>query len=579
VNHSNTALLLRLMKLARPHLGWMALGALLTLITAFASIGLLAVSGWFLASMAAAGIAGVTMNYFTPAGVIRFLAMTRTAGRYGERLVTHNATLKLLAELRVWFYRRLEPLAPARLQGLHSGDLLSRIQSDIDRLDNLYLRILLPIVVSLVGVPLLLLLISRYDSQLALVALLGLMSVALLLPLWTVHRSQQPGEKQVAAEASLRQAQLDAVAGMRELLIYGADDAHQQHCEKLSNQQLTLQDRLEQINASGQAFSLLAINLTVVATLWLLIPQVAGELRPPPQLAMLALLILAGFELVLPMPLALEQLPATLASARRLYQLADQPPARPDPAQPLSLPTYHSISINAVTFAYPGQQTPALNSLSLDIQHRQKVALIGPSGAGKSTLIQLLNGFWPISEGHIELGGTDINQLSGDALRSQIAVVPQHPHLFSATLAENLRMANPDATQAMMDDACQQAGLLAFIRSLPEGYNTWLGEQGQGLSGGQARRFAIARALLKDAPVLILDEPTEGLDPQTEQALIETLNPIMATRTVLVISHRPAILQAMDQICVLERGKVRAMDTHQQLLMENRYYQHLISLF
>lgn len=580
MNHtSNHHVLWRLLKLARPHAGWMALGAFLTLITALASIGLLAVSGWFLASMAAAGIAGVTMNYFTPAGVIRFLAIVRTAGRYAERLVTHNATLKLLAELRLWFYNRLEPLAPAGLQGLHSGELLSRIQADIDRLDNLYLRILVPFIVALVGVPLLIWLISRYDPTLAMISLVGLLGVALLIPLWSHYANRTPGQQQVQQSAALRAAQMDAVAGLKELLIYGAAERHSKHCQRLSDQLMASQQASDRVNAASQALSLLLINLTVVAALWLLIPQVASDSRPPVELAMLALLILSGFELALPMPLALEQLAPTLESARRLFQLADQQPPRPEPEQPVEPGRFESLQCRQLSFSYPGRQQAALQHFDLTLQAGEKIALIGPSGAGKSTLINLLSGFWPTAENALLVNGIDINHIKGDALRSQIAVVSQQPHLFAASLAENLRMANPAADRTMMEHACQQAGLGDFLAELPEGLNTPLGEYGQGLSGGQARRLAIARALLKDAPILILDEPTEGLDPQTEQALMKTLQPIMAKRTVILISHRPAMLSLMDRICVLDEGRIRAKGSHSELLAESEYYRNLLRLF
>lgn len=585
-NHhlSNRALLWRLLQLARPHLGWMLLGALLTLITTLASIGLLAISGWFLASMAVAGLAGVTFNYFTPAGVIRFLAIVRTAGRYGERLVTHNATLKLLSELRLWCYQRLEPLAPARLQGLHSGDLLNRLQNDIDRLDSLYLRIAVPVLVAALGVPGLLWLISRYDPQLVPVLLAGLLSVGVLIPLWGQRQSKQYSQTLLRQSAALRSAQLDTLSGMRELLIYGADQRQQQHCQQLSDSLLACQSERDRISAVTQAVSLIAINLTVLAGLWWLIPQIASGARPPVELAMLTLLLLAGFELVQPLPLALELLPETLAAARRLFRLTDQPPVRPEPGIPATVPVRSDLQIRDLSFSYPATRNrpaslPVLQNLNLQLNQGDCLALIGPSGAGKSTLTQLLCGFWPIESGQMLLGSTDINQLAGDELRRQIAVVSQRPYLFSTTLEENLRMARPDASREQLDRACQQAGLLAFVQSLPDGYQTWLGEQGQGLSGGQARRLAIARALLQEAPLLILDEPTEGLDRQTEQALIKNLQPLLASRTTLLISHRPALLQLADQICILRDGKVVRQGQHQTLVQHSTYYQNLLTVF
>ncbi|MBY4675704.1 thiol reductant ABC exporter subunit CydC [Marinobacterium arenosum] len=565
------ALLWRLLRLAKPHWRWMALGTLLSLLTLLANIGLLAISGWFLAAMAAAGLAGVTMNYFTPAGVIRFLAIVRTAGRYGERLVTHNATFKLLSELRVWFYRRLEPLAPAGLQGLRHGDLLSRLQADIDALDHFYLRVLLPGLVALVAVPLLLLVIANYDGPLALATGLALLLAGVLIPLWLGGATRAAGRATVRDGARLRAALIDGVQGLRELILYRAADRHAEQCRQFSESLADQQQRINHCAATALLASTLVVGLLVWAALWWLIPQVTSGTRPAVELVMLVLLVMASFEAVQPLPLALEQLSTTLAAARRLFDLADQPPLRPEPACPVELPNSHQLELVDLRFRYSPEQPPLLRGIDLQIEPGEKIALVGASGAGKSTLVQLLLGFWPLEAGQIRLGGQSIDRLPADRLRERFAVVSQHSHLFNATVADNLRLADPTASDEALQQACRAAGIHPLIASLPDGYQTYIGEGGRGLSGGQQRRLAIAQALLKPAPILILDEPTEGLDPITEREVGETLAQAMVDRTVILISHRPALLSHMDRVLLLEDGKLQAEGPHQTLLANTRY--------
>ena len=579
--------LLRLLALSRAQWQWMSLGILLALITVTANISLLSISGWFLASMAIAGIAGTSINYFTPAAIIRFLAILRTAGRYGERLVTHDATLRLLSDMRVWFYKRLEPLAPAQLQHYRSGDLLSRLQADIDMLDNFYLRLLLPSVVALVGVPLVVAIIALYDHHIAALTLTALLLVGVAIPLHLGYRTQKKGEEIIVESAALRTALIDGIQGMRELIIYDATERHSHHCFSLSHSFTDKQRHINRTSSSSQGATLLIINICVWLSLWLLIPQVAAGIRPPVELAMLILLVMASFETVLQMPLAFEHLSATLAAARRLFTIIDTEPHRKEPTNASPVPQIYDLCLNDVHFRYEGNSPPpnrpeenwALNSFNLTVKQGEKVAIIGPSGAGKTTVTNLLLGFWQAQKGSINLGGRNIDSFHSEDLRGHFSIVSQHSYLFANTIRHNLLLGNPHADQAMLDHACRISGLEDFIRSLPDGYETWLGETGKGLSGGQSRRIAIAQALLKQAPILILDEPTEGLDPITESEVTSALFEAMKGRTVILITHRLAMLEEMDNIAVIENGAVVECGSHQQLNKTGQRYQDLLSYF
>jgi ATP-binding cassette subfamily C protein CydC len=559
----------------------MALGAILALITLIANLTLMATSGWFIAAMAVAGGSGASMNYFTPAALIRTAAILRTIGRYLERLVTHEATLRQLSGLRVWFYRHLEPLAPARLQQFHSGDLLSRIRADIDALDNLYLRTLVPVAVAAAGLALSFAFLAAFDLGIALFALAMLLTAGVLVPLWARISGAGPGRRMVQTQAELRGLAIDGIQGLPELLVYGAAAAHAQRLHTLSLALTADQDRMSAYAGISQGAVTLAANLTLWGILWLAAPLVgpAGSGAPiaPPSLALLALFTLAAFEAVAPLPLALQHLGGTLAAARRLFEIVDAEPAVVEPQRPSPRPKRYDLELSGVHFSYPGRDRPALAGIDLRIPEGGRVAVVGSTGSGKSTLFNLLLRFWAPDQGSIHLGGHDLSAFHGEDLRRHIAVVSQHTHLFAATIRENLLLANPDAPQAALEQACEAAQIHRFIAGLPEGYDTWLGDTGVRLSGGQARRIAIARALLKDAPILLLDEPTEGLDGPTESSLMAAIDDLMRGRTVLLISHRGMGLEAMGEILVLDSGRVRERGTHRQLLGAE-HYPHLLGL-
>lgn len=544
----------RLWQLFQPYRAWMLVGTLAAILTLLANVTLMAAAGWFLTAMAAAGAAGVAMNYFTPAAMIRASAMLRTAGRYSERLVNHEATFRLIASLRVWFYQHLEPLAPARLQHYHSGDLLSRIRADIDALDNLYVRVLVPVVVANVSLLLFTIFLLIYHPLLALAGLSFWVLAGVALPIWSQARGRLPGQRIAEDEAALRSAVIDGVQGLAELTLYGAAERHAQHIDGLSRRLIADQARLSSDHGLTQAAVGLCAGLSLWVLLWIAIPLVESGRLLPPQLAMLALFMLASFEAVAPLPQAFQMLGRTLAAAQRLFAIVDTEPAVAEPSTPSPQPERFDIAFTAISFSYPDAARPALTNITLQVPQGTRAAVIGATGSGKSTLFNLLLRFWAADAGSIRIGGHEILDFHGDALRRHIAVVSQHTHLFDATIRENLLLANPEATQDAIESACRVAQIHDFIATLPEGYETWVGETGVRLSGGQGRRIAVARALLKDAPILLLDEPTEGLDAATERDLMQALDALMVGRTVLLITHRPAGLDWVDQVLVLDQG-------------------------
>lgn len=588
---------IRLVSLLKPQLPLMLLGGLLSVITVLANISLLAVSGWFITLMALAGTTGMTVNYFTPAAIIRFLAIVRTAGRYAERMLTHRATFNALAHLRHYFYQQLEPLLPYYRVDLRSGDLLARLQQDIDNLDNFYLRVLLPMMVALISVPIVCYALAQFSPVIAWLMLSALLVVAVIFPLISYVASIKLSQQKTQLESHLTEALVNGIGAIKTLLVYQVGIQYQRTIASITKQYFEVRYRLVKINAALTALTFLLINLSALACLFILIPQlVTGDVDIKSLVAVI-LLVLVSFETVSSMPLAMQLLPQSMASATRLFAIIDKD-------KPVDIGTevvkHGDIHFENFTFSYPEQKIATLFDINLSIKTGEKVAIIGASGAGKSTLINLLMGFWPtglaltslasdstseLAKGRITIAGTELSLLKQGSLREHIALMSQQGYLFDASIADNLRLAKSDATEQEMREVCQLVNLSSFIDSLPTGLDTWLGATGTGLSGGQAQRLQIAQLLLRPAKVLILDEPTKGLDRLNEEAIMSNILAYVKLhqQTLLVITHKPLMLEQMDKIVVMENGRVVAQGSHQQLVSgevsDKRYYQNLLNYF
>ncbi|QEM68358.1 thiol reductant ABC exporter subunit CydC [Geobacter sp. FeAm09] len=566
--------LLRLLKLAWPYRAWLLAALGLSLATLLANVGLLALSGWFIAAMALAGIGGIPINYHYPAAGIRALAILRTLGRYAERVVGHQASLRLLAGLRVWIYRRMEPLAPARLEGYASGDLLSRIRADIDSLDTFYLRLLAPVLTALGGCLALVLFLWWFSGAVAL-ATAGLLALSgVFLPLAVYLAGRTPGARATRTASELRTAVVDGLRGMEELLACGGAERQKERVEELNRRLLADQARLAGLAGISAGGVGLCSGLALWLALVISIPLVRAGALSGPQMVMLALFCQAAFEAVLPLPPAFRLLGQTLAAARRIFTLADGTPAVREPREPAPLPATAHISLRGVGFCYD-DGAAALAGIDLDLAPGRKVALVGASGAGKSTLLALLLRFREYDSGSITLAGREIREYGGEDVRRLMAVAGQQPFLFNATLRENLLIARPGAGEDMLVAAARMAGIHDEIATFAEGYDTPAGEGGVKLSGGQVRRLAIARAILKDSPILLLDEPTEGVDASAARSLLERLFRYAERRALLVITHSRIGLEAMDEVLLLDEGRIVERGSHTELLARSRRYRDM----
>jgi ATP-binding cassette subfamily C protein CydC len=542
------------------------------------AVGLLALSGWFISAAAYAGLAVASahlFNFFHPSIGVRMFAIGRTLARYAERIVSHDATFRILQSLRSWFYLKLEPLAPSRLMMYRSADVLNRIVSDIDALDNLYLRVLSPSSVALVTSFLVVAFLWIFDPFIAMstaaylaVAGFGVTAAALKL-------GEPCGHEIAQRTAELRVQIIDMLQGLADLLVFNAHHHHLETVTRSNRALLRSQLRMSHIRGLSMALITMIAGLAVLTALYLAVNMVSLELLDGANLALITLAILACFEAVLPLPTAYQYLGRTREAGRRLLEIVEIEPEITYPDTTATLSSHPGVTFEKISFRYNEIDPWALKDININIPAGHRTAVIGETGSGKSTLIHLLVRFWNPTTGCIRLAGRDIRNIDEAGLRRAISVVSQQPYMFNATLRENLLIADPGAGDDELFTALESAGLKAFVKNLPDGLNTWVGEAAKLLSGGQARRLALARTMLCNAPVWVLDEPTEGLDSITEQKFMLELKRKTRDRTMLLITHRLTDLHWMDNIVMLEKGQVAAQGSHAELLESNHRYAHL----
>ncbi len=538
----------RLLRLALPHWPWLAGGVLLGVIAIGSNVALMGLSAYLISK---AAIATSVAELALAVTGVRVLAISRAGFRYLERYTTHRAMFRILSTVRVWFYRAIEPLAPARLVRAHSGDLLARSVNDVDAFEEFYIRVLVPPIVAAVVVAGVSLVYGAFDLALGLALAGFLLLTGVVLPLVTRWLSRGPATNAATIRGDVGAMLIDEVAGVADLVALDAAAGHRQRLLARATELDAARFRLGLIEGTASVLSGLLASLAGLVILVLAIPLVSDSQVEGVFLAALPLAAIAAFEAVQPLSRSLQLLDSTRASARRLFELIDEPPPVTDPMPTADPPTRHDLVIDGLSFRFSTDQPWVLHDLSLRIEPGERVALVGPSGCGKSTLVSLLLRFWEYEHGRISVGGCDLHQLEQDDARDLFSVVPQDVHLFNATIEDNLRVAAGDATGEDLDRACAVAQLDRFVASLPAGYDTVVGEDGLLLSGGERRRLAIARAVLKDAPMVILDEATADLDSSTEAALWAALDQWLVGRTVLVISHRPTVAAHVDRVVEL----------------------------
>ncbi|HEY2258401.1 MAG TPA: thiol reductant ABC exporter subunit CydC [Solirubrobacteraceae bacterium] len=535
-----------------------------------AGIGLLATSAWLVSrasqhpeeSALALGIVAVQL-----------FGLSRGLLRYGQRLTSHDAAFRALAGLRVRVYEHLERLLPTGLPSFHSGDLLARFVDDVESLQDLVVRVICPLAIAiLVGLATVAFVWSILPVA-GVILLVTLLLAGTALP-WLSGRLARRGEaRQAAARGELTTAVVDLVRGAPELAAYGAAEARLEQASAIDARLARIAGQTARTAGVGQGLASLLPGLAMFMSLVAGLLAVQDGHLPVVLLAVVTVVPLAAFELTTGLPAAAQSLARVRASLGRVSRVLDAPPRVIDPTDPTPLPAGAlSLRVRDLRCRYEEDGRWALDGLSLDLAPGRRVAIVGRSGAGKSTLANVLLRFLAYQRGSVTLGGVELSDLRGDDCRRAVGLVAQDAHIFDSTLEANLRLARPDATADQLRDALARARLLDWVQELPAGLQTEVGEHGGRISGGQRQRLAAARALLADFPLLLLDEPGEHLDTATADAIVADLLDAAGDRSVLLITHRLAGLEAVDEVIVLDAGRALERGTHAELLARGGAY-------
>ncbi|MBF1241479.1 MAG: cysteine/glutathione ABC transporter ATP-binding protein/permease CydC [Haemophilus parainfluenzae] len=566
---------LRLFKFAKLPL---FLGLVLMITGLASSIGLLTTSGWFLAATSIAGL-GTLFNFFYPSASVRGLAIGRTLFRYFEKLVTHDATFRILAKLRVQVFEKIIPLSPGVLNRYRNSDLLNRLVSDVDTLDSLYLRLIAPFITAIFVILAMCIGLSFVNAPLALGLGASLLLLVFVIPTVFYQLGKKFGDKLVHSRALYRTQFLEFIQAQAELLLFNAEDKLKDNMAKTEANWQADQQKEANLSGFSTALSLFLNGLIIAAMLWFSSQAEFGndEYRMA-FIALFTFAALGSFEILMPLGSAFLHIGQVIASAERVTDIIEQQP----------LVTFNGkaefdqnattlIETKDLSFTYPERQNRALENLNLTIQKGQKVAILGKTGSGKSTLLQLLVRNYDANQGELFLAGKPIVDYAEDTLRSQFCFLTQRVHVFSDTLRQNLQFASAvNISDEKMIEVLNQVGLGKLLEQ-EQGLDIWLGDGGRPLSGGEQRRLGLARILLNDAPILLLDEPTEGLDRETERQILRLILAHAENKTLIMVTHRLTAIEQFDELCVIDEAKLIEKGTYAELLqLEKGFFKQLV---
>ena len=536
------------------------LGTILAITSLSASIGLLSLSGWFLAASFLVG-STILFNFFYPSSGVRGLAIGRTISRYFERLVTHDATFRVLAELRISVFKKLIPLSPSGLNHFRNSELLNRLVADVDTLDTLYLNLLSPFISAIMVITFMAIGLSFVSALLAVIICSTLLALLFIFPAIFYRLGQKSGKKIIQARAEYRSQFIEWIQLNAEFLLFGLVPQMTQNLEKTEQTWLHSQSKESQLTGFSNAL-LTFMNGILVCVVFLLVTtaiDASSADNPEALVALVIFCVMASAEILMPIGIAFLHLGQLMTAAERLNDLIEQRPLvefngstrwqKIAENQPL-------VRFEKVTFNYPSNHQATLNGLSFEVNKGQKVAILGKTGSGKSTIFQLLNRHYDPTSGQILLANCNVADYPEATLRSHLVTLSQRVHIFSQTLRDNLLMGNPQATDEQLKLVLEQVELAYLLQE--QDLDLWLGEGGRPLSGGEQRRLGLARVLLSNAELVLLDEPTEGLDRETEQQILMLIFAHCQARTLLMITHRLQGLERFDRVYRIDNGQLLA---------------------
>ena len=548
------------LSLYRNHFGRLLLGTILAITSLSASIGLLSLSGWFLAASFLVG-STILFNFFYPSSGVRGLAIGRTISRYLERLVTHDATFRVLAELRISVFKKLIPLSPSGLNRFRNSELLNRLVADVDTLDTLYLNLLSPFISAIIVIAFMAIGLSFVSGLLTIIICGILLTLLFIFPAIFYRLGQKSGKKIIQARAEYRSQFVEWVQLNAEFLLFGLVPQMTEKLEKTEQTWLSSQSKENQLTGFSNALLTFMNGVLVCIVILLVATAIDAPSADTPEalVALVIFCVMASAEILMPIGIAFLHLGQLITAAERLNDVIEQ---RPLVAFNGSA-SWQNIAENQplvrfenITFSYPASHQAALNALSFEVNKGEKVAILGKTGSGKSTIFQLLNRHYDPTSGQILLANCNVADYPEATLRSHLVTLSQRVHIFSQTLRDNLLMGNPHATDEQLKLVLEQVELAYLLQE--QDLNLWLGEGGRPLSGGEQRRLGLARVLLSNAELVLLDEPTEGLDRETEQQILTLIFTHCQTRTLLMITHRLQGLKSFDRIYRIDNGQLLA---------------------
>ncbi len=564
---------LKILLLGKEYKYWMILAAVIGFFTVGSGIGLMMTSAYLIAKAAIQ-----TPIYQLQVAIVgvRFFGIARGIFRYFERYISHEVTFRLLAKFRVWFFQSLIPLVPSKTSDLSSGDLLTRSIEDIESLEHIFVRVISPVLV-FVGVALLMFfLLLMFGISYAVVFIFMFLASAVVIPLFTFLLSKKLGEKIVLLKSNLKDFSIDGIGGIQELLVFGLREKWLAEFHKIQNDLILAENKMNRIMSFHEGLSSFAMNITVAVMLFIAIPDVTTGKLNGVYLTVITIGIMAAFEIVTQIPLAFQYLTKSVEAGNRLFEITNNEVVvgKSNVPEKIRIDDF-DITVKNVSFSYENEIN-TLSNVSFSINKNRKTAIVGASGSGKSTIVNLLTRLWKYDSGEISIGNLSYDKLDEEQIRNLISVVPQKVHLFTGTVKDNLAIAKQDATDEELYNALEQVDMKKTIENLHEKLNANIGEYGKKLSGGEAKRLSIARALLRNTPILVFDEINSHVDSITERNMLAAIKNISTDKGILFITHRIIDMEMFDEILVLSDGKIIERGKHPELLANGKMYNSLI---
>ncbi len=562
----------RLVKLSRKYRWLMALAAFTGFLTIGSSVGLLMTSAWIITKAALHPSVGELQVAIVG---VRFFGIARGIFRYAERLISHNITFRLLAKFRVWFYKAIEPLAPAGLSKFRGGDLLARMVSDVESLEHIYIRVLFPPIVAILITILMWFLFGIFNIVFSVIIALSLAVAGIIIPTFTARMNKIIGEKYIDVRSKLKILSIDLSQGLTEILVYGKEKNFTNDFNSLNKEYNKLQFRMSFIDGLNEGLILLVLNISIITIMLTAIPQIKLGTLTGIDFAVMIVGIMASFEAVFPIPTMAQHLDSSMKAADRIFEITDSKPAVTNIAEPIGKSHSTELKFQNVFFSYENDYE-VISNISFTLSEKKKIAIVGASGSGKSTIANLIPRFYDVTEGSILLGETNIKNFDIEELRKRFSHVSQSTHIFAGTIRENLLLGNPNASDSEMETALKKANIYNAFFQNNKGLDTWLGEGGAKISGGEKQRLAIARAILRHADIYIFDEPTANLDSENEQKILKMILETTAEKSLILITHRLISLSEFDEILVMKKGRIVERGNEEELISKSGYYRKML---